>query len=108
VVVSTASLLVKGALFLIAIPVAWHSFHFGKAAPVLIRIAAGLITQHGGVFTCPAYRQTALGYEILSNLVSAEPRQVDTANAIEPEQIGDRVGQLVRTVRSSCAVRAQQ
>jgi uncharacterized membrane protein YbhN (UPF0104 family) len=31
VVVSAASLIVKGALFLIAIPVAWSSFHFGNS-----------------------------------------------------------------------------
>jgi glycosyltransferase 2 family protein len=30
VVVNAASLLMKGALFLVAIPVAWRSFHFGK------------------------------------------------------------------------------
>ena len=31
VVVSAASLIVKGALFVIAIPLAWSSFHFGKS-----------------------------------------------------------------------------
>jgi uncharacterized protein (TIRG00374 family) len=44
--ISTASLMVKGALFIIAIPVAWHSFHFrnslhqGNHSKVLVIILA--------------------------------------------------------------------
>ena len=72
------------------------------------RVAAGLISQHGRVFARPAHRQTALGHQVLSDLLGAEPGQVDAADAIEPEQVGDRVRQLVRTVRSRRAVRAQQ
>ena len=71
-------------------------------------VAAGLITQHGGVLARPAHRKTALGHQVLSDLVGAEPGQVDAADAIEPVQVSDRVGQLVGTVGSRRAVGAQQ
>ena len=66
VVVSAASLIVKGALFLIAIPVAWSSFHFGNSlhqgshARVLwlilaIVCAAGVVI--AAVLAVPRWRQ---------------------------------------------------
>jgi len=66
VVVSAASFVVKGALFLIAIPVAWHSFHFGntlhqgshaKILWLILAVVCAVGAVMAIIFAVPRWRQ---------------------------------------------------
>jgi uncharacterized membrane protein YbhN (UPF0104 family) len=65
-VISAASLIVKGALFLIAIPVAWSSFHFGnslhqgghsKILVLILVVVCALGAAMAAVLAVPRWRQ---------------------------------------------------
>ena len=65
-VVSAASLIVKGALFLIAIPLAWSSFHFGrslhqgghsKILVLILAVVCALGAAMAAVLAVPRWRQ---------------------------------------------------
>jgi len=117
VVVSAASLIVKGALFIIAIPLAWSSFHFGNSlhqgshAKVLwlilaIVCAAGAVM--AAVLAVPRWRQQVSG--------KLRPRLATVSNdfkrlATQPSKIvqlfgGQVVAQLVVALALGAALHA--
>jgi uncharacterized membrane protein YbhN (UPF0104 family) len=69
VVVSTASWIVKGALFLIALPIAWSSMHFtdtqsssggkGHLAWIILAVVVGVLVLLGLVLMVPRWRRLA-------------------------------------------------
>jgi uncharacterized membrane protein YbhN (UPF0104 family) len=116
-IISTASFLVKGALFLIAIPVAWSSFHFGNSlhqgghSEVLVLILA-VVCVFGAVMAAvlavPRWRQQVTG-KLRPKLATA--RDNFTQLAKQPSKIaqlfgGQLAAQLVVALALGAALHA--
>jgi uncharacterized membrane protein YbhN (UPF0104 family) len=116
-IISTASFLVKGALFLIAIPVAWSSFHFGNSlhqgghSKVLVLILA-VVCVFGAVMAAvlavPRWRQQVTG-KLRPKLATA--RDNFTQLAKQPSKIaqlfgGQLAAQLVVALALGAALHA--
>ena len=116
-VVSTASLIVKGALFLIAVPVAWRSFRFGDSmhqgghvkALVLILVAVCVFgAVMAAVLAVPRWRRQVSG-KLRPKLTTA--RGNFTQLASQPGKIvqlfgGQLVAQLVVALALGAALHA--
>jgi uncharacterized membrane protein YbhN (UPF0104 family) len=116
-VVSAASFVVKGALFLIAIPLAWSSFHFGnslhqgghsKILVLILAIVCAIGTVMAVVLAVPRWRQRIAG-KLRPKLATA--RDNFTQLASQPSKIaqlfgGQLAAQLVVALALGAALHA--
>ena len=71
------------------------------------RVAPGLVAQHGGQRSGPAGGDTTLPHQEVGDVLGVQAGEVESTDAVQPVERGDRMGERLRAVRLGRTVRGE-